>query len=145
LQARGKLNQFSVNITPRSYETDALGHINNNAISCWLEVARVRLLETVGAEVGSKGIGWVLASLHIDFLAETHYGADVDVQIVDVSTGSSSLTIDYELFQRGINTVRARAVMVHLDFVEKNSLPIADELRVCFARYSAEANQDQGG
>ena len=135
------MTQFSVTITPRSYETDALGHINNNAISCWLEVARVRLLETVGEEVGSKGIGWVLASLHIDFLAETHYGADVEVQITDVSTGRSSLTIDYELRQRGANTVRAKAVMVHLDFREKKALPIADELRACFARYSARGQE----
>jgi acyl-CoA thioester hydrolase len=135
------MTQFSVTITPRSYETDALGHINNNAISCWLEVARVRLLEAVGEEVGSKGFGWVLASLHIDFLAETHYGADVEVQITDVSTGRSSLTIDYELRQSGVKTVRAKAVMVHLDFTEKKPLPIADELRACFARYSARGQE----
>jgi acyl-CoA thioester hydrolase len=35
---------FSVNITPRFYETDAFGHINNTVIAGWFEAGRAPIL-----------------------------------------------------------------------------------------------------
>ncbi|MEM9398560.1 MAG: acyl-CoA thioesterase, partial [Pseudomonadota bacterium] len=32
---------FSKTLSPRFYETDALGHINNVTIAAWFEVARM--------------------------------------------------------------------------------------------------------
>ncbi|MEH6519338.1 MAG: hypothetical protein V7711_15280 [Pseudomonadales bacterium] len=43
------LQEFAITITPRMYETDAMGYINNVTIAAWFEVVRVRFLETVSA------------------------------------------------------------------------------------------------
>ncbi|MBT4520650.1 MAG: acyl-CoA thioesterase [Halieaceae bacterium] len=125
---------FSITISPRSYETDALGHINNNAISAWLEVVRVSYLETLVPEDGAGGMNWVLASLHIDFLAETFYGADVVVRITGVTLGNSSVSFDCDMTQRDRTTVKGRAVMVFLDSQAKKPSPLPQALRAQLLR-----------
>jgi acyl-CoA thioester hydrolase len=131
------MKTFSITITPRSYELDALGHVNNNAISAWLEVARTRLFEAIAAAGGGAGFGWLLASLHVDFLRETVYGHDVEIRVADVSLGNSSATIDCLMFQRGEKVVSGRAVMVHLDPETGRPARMPDAVRQRFADYSA--------
>jgi acyl-CoA thioester hydrolase len=131
------MKTFSLTITPRSYELDALGHVNNNSISAWLEVARTNLFEEIAATEGGDGFGWLLASLHVDFLRETVYGHDVEIRIADVSLGNSSATIDCEMFQRDEKIVSGRSVMVHLDPETGRPARMPDGVRQRFAEYSA--------
>lgn len=123
---------FSVALTPRFYETDALGHIGNTAITAWFEVARTRLLEQLGAHEAAPS-NWVLASVSIDYLDETFYGSDVDIGITAIKVGNTSLTIDCEMHQEGRRTVRGRAVLVHFDVSSKAKLRIPDALRAAVA------------
>jgi acyl-CoA thioester hydrolase len=120
---------YSVTIAPRFYETDALGHINNAAIAAWFEVARVGYLESLGNSGPHEAKNWVLASLQIDFLAETFYGTDVIADIIDARIGNSSLTVICVMSQDGKMTVRGTAVLVHMDAQTKSSTPIPDTLR----------------
>ena len=120
---------FSITITPRFYETDALGHINNASITAWFEVARVSYLESLGDKDPSAAKDWILASLQLDFLAETLYGADVIADIIDARVGNSSLTVICAMSQEGRVTVRGTAVLVHMDHESKSSKRIPDELR----------------
>jgi acyl-CoA thioester hydrolase len=92
---------FSVTITPRFYETDALGHINNASITAWFEVARVSYLESIWDKDPSAAKNWILASLQLDFLAETLYGTDVIADIIDARVGNSSLTVICAMSQEG--------------------------------------------
>ena len=84
------MQAFSIAITPRFYETDALGHINNAAIAAWFEVARISFLESLGEKGGTSPFSWVLASLHIDFISETFYGSDVRATVTEAVAGNSS-------------------------------------------------------
>ncbi len=120
---------FSITITPRFYETDALGHINNASITAWFEVARVGYLESLGDKDPSAAKEWILASLQLDFLAETFYGADVIADIIDARVGNSSLTVICAMSQEGRVTVRGTAVLVHMDHETKSSKRIPDVLR----------------
>ena len=123
------MQDFSVTISPRFYETDALGHINNASIAAWFEVVRIRFLESVGQEdlIGAKD--WVLASMQIDFVAETFYGTDVIASITETKIGNTSLTVVCEMTQGDKVTVKGKAVLVRLD--EQTSMParIPDSLR----------------
>jgi acyl-CoA thioester hydrolase len=123
------MQEFVVTITPRMYETDAMGHINNATIAAWFEVVRVGFLETL--EDSGPGIKktWILASVHIDFKGETFYGADVDLKIVDAKIGNSSLTVNCEMYQAGRLTVTGEAVVVRMDYDTKSTLRISDEIR----------------
>ena len=65
------MKHFAVTITPRFYETDALGHINNASIAAWFEVARIRFLESLGENRPETAANWILANINIDFVLET--------------------------------------------------------------------------
>jgi len=123
------LKEFAITITPRFYETDALGHINNATIAAWFEVVRVRFLESLAEGTPDIVKSWILASVHIDFIGETFYGSDVTAKIVDASIGNSSFTLHTEMAQGDRETVRGKAVLVHMDPQNKSPTRIPDCLR----------------
>ncbi len=107
------MKALSFDISPRFYETDAAGHVNNVAIVGWFEVLRTRYLESVG--LGPEELAnWVLASLTVDFLRETQYERLVTASVADATVGNSSLTLKCELSQAEIVRVKGEAVVVHL-------------------------------
>lgn len=115
-------------IEPRFSETDALGHINNVAITAWLEFGRTRLIQhlaNVTEALAPKS--WVVVSVLIEFAAETFYGDDVTLKITGVSFGNTSMTVDCELWQKGRLTVRGKSVLVYRDpqTGDKKSIPDA--------------------
>ena len=127
------MQDFTVTISPRFYETDALGHINNASIAAWFEVARIGFLDNLAE--GDSGVtrDWVLASMQIDFIAETFYGSDVIARICEASIGNSSFTVMCEMTQGEKVTVRGKAVLVHLDPSTKSPARISDHLREALA------------
>ena len=131
------MKDFSITITPRFYETDALGHINNASIAAWFEVARVKFLESLGENKPETARDWVLANISIDFVLETFYGNDVEAVITGAEIGNSSLTVLCEMSQAGRVTVRGRAVLVHRDPVAGTSTRVPDELRRELAAFNA--------
>jgi acyl-CoA thioester hydrolase len=130
------MDRFSIAVTPRFYETDALGHINNASIAAWFEVARVRFLESLGEDKPETASNWVLANIHIDFVRETFYGSDVEAVITGAEVGNSSFTVQCEMRQYGEITVRGRAVLVHRDPAGKQSTPVPDRVRRKVAAYN---------
>ncbi|MEE4146110.1 MAG: thioesterase family protein [Halieaceae bacterium] len=123
------MSLHSVTISPRFYETDALGHINNASIAAWFEVARITFVESLGEAAAESTMHWILASLQIDFVAETFYGTDVIATITEARAGNSSLTILCEMSQGGKLTVRGTAVLVHLDAATKIPSRLPELLR----------------
>jgi acyl-CoA thioester hydrolase len=127
------MQEFVYTISPRLYETDAMGHINNATIAAWFEVVRVEFLKTLVApgSTPEKGINknWILASVHIDFKGETFYGPDVDLKIVDASIGNTSLTVSCEMHQEGRLTVQGEAVVVYMDYDTKTTVRIPESMR----------------
>ena len=123
------MQEFIITITPRMYETDAMGHINNATIAAWFEVVRVRFLESLLDAASGTYKAWILASAHIDYVGETFYGTDVDLKIVDAKIGNSSFTMHCEMYQGDRLTVKGKAVLVHLDYESKTSIRIPDEMR----------------
>ncbi len=130
------MDRFAITITPRFYETDALGHINNASIAAWFEVARVRFLESLGENKPETASDWVLANIHIDFIRETFYGSDVVAAITGAEVGNSSFTVQCEMSQAGSVTVRGRAVLVHRDPAAKKSTRVPEPLRRKVAAYN---------
>ncbi|GEM_PF-174545 len=120
---------FSQTITPRFYETDALGHINNVSIAGWLEVSRMGYIASFDNTDDVSANNWALASVQIEYVAETFFGADVELRISGAHVGNSSLTIDSEIWQNEQLTVRAKAVLVYFDATNKTKHRIPDSLR----------------
>lgn len=123
------MQQFSITIEPRFYETDALGHINNATIAAWFETVRMKFLESLDGAQTAAAQHWLLASLQIDFVAETFFGRDVTARVTGAEVGNSSLTMLSEMYQDGRLTVRARGVLVLVDAQTRRSTRIPDNLR----------------
>lgn len=129
------MQDFTITISPRLYETDAMGHINNASIAAWFEVLRVRFLEDVLGSSPSDALAvdasqsWILASVHIDYKGETFYGKDVTARVVSAEMGDSSLKVSGEMEQDGRQTVRGYAVLVNIDLATRRPVRIADGVR----------------
>ena len=65
---------------------------------------------------------WILASLQIDFIAETFFGDDVIGRVAEVQVGNTSLSLLCEMHQGGKLTVKAKAVLVFMD--DKTRAPV---------------------
>lgn len=73
---------FSVPVTVRGYETDALGHLNQSVYLQYAEHARWAILQEAGvgpAELLAKGVGPVALSTTIDYRRELRAGDEVSV------------------------------------------------------------------
>lgn len=124
-------------IRPRFYETDAQGHINNVTIAGWFEVTRMGWMGSLGAEhvVGPRN--WILASVQIDYLAETFFGSDVELKVPESTVGNSSLTVQGEMWQNAKQTMRGKAVLVHMDSETRRTQRIPEELRELIRSHAA--------
>ena len=123
------MQDFSITIEPRFYETDALGHINNASIAAWLEIVRMKFIESLVGADSRQAQHWILASLHIDFAAETFFGDTVSARVTRADPGNTSLAVYCELSQGGRLTVKARAVLVFMDADTRKPAPLPDALR----------------
>jgi acyl-CoA thioester hydrolase len=73
---------FSVGVTVRGYETDALGHLNQSVYLQYAEHARWCLLQSAGvgpSELLAKGVGPVVLETTIRYLRELRTGDEVVV------------------------------------------------------------------
>lgn len=68
---------FRMTVTPRFYETDALGHINNTVMSGWFEASREPVFRLFNPELNLDKWNLILAKVEVDYVAQTHYGHDV--------------------------------------------------------------------
>ena len=124
------MQNFSVTIEPRFYETDALGHINNASITAWLEIVRMKFVASLCEPGSYEAMRWILASLRIDFKSETFFGSDVTGTVIDAVPGNTSLTVVCEMFQGGKLTVKGTAVLVFMDPDTGVPVRLPESLRV---------------
>lgn len=123
------MQEFSITIAPRFYETDALGHINNAAIAAWLEIVRMKFIESRCDPGAYRAQNWILVSLQIDFMAETFFGSDVSARVTGVEVGNTSLTLLCELSQGDKVGVRGKAVLVYVDRHSRKPQRVPEPLR----------------
>ncbi len=128
-----QMQDFSMQIEPRFYETDALGHINNASIAAWLEIVRMKYIESLVGADPIQAQHWILASLQIDFAAETFFGDMVSARVTGAEPGNTSLTVHCELWQRERLTVRGKAVLVFMDAQTRKPAPLSQALRTALA------------
>lgn len=120
---------FTLTITPRFYETDAFGHINNTVISGWFESAREPIFRIFSPNLDIDQMSLILARVEIDFVAQTHYGQPVDIRTGIERIGRSSFVVAQEVWQQGICTARGKAVQVYFDFKTQQSDTLPEHIR----------------
>jgi acyl-CoA thioester hydrolase len=120
----------------RFQDLDRLGHVNNVSFAIYLESGRVDFLETLnpGCTSGS-GVGWVIARLILDFVAEARYPAEVDIGSRVLRIGRTSCVIGQGLFIGERCFGAAENVCVWADTSAGRSLPMPDDVREALTGY----------
>jgi acyl-CoA thioester hydrolase len=132
---------FSVPIRVLWGDLDSLGHVNNVALSRYLEDARVAMIRAAfaGTSAGGPSVRMLLASLSVTYLAETFYPGEVQVAASVGAIGRSSFRELAAIFQDGRCTVLAEAVIVQAG--KADPTPILDDARAAASVFSFPAPQ----
>ena len=120
---------FSLSITPRFYETDAFGHINNTVMTGWFEAGRAPIFQIFTPDMNIQQLTLILARIEVDFVAQTHYGHEVLIKTGIEKVGNSSFVVIQEAWQNDILVAKGKAVQVYFDFKTQKSDRIPDEYR----------------
>ena len=114
----------------RYSDTDAQGHVNNVSYAAYLETGRTTLGQACGLPIGlHQGTHMVLARVEIDYLAEVHWPAALDLGQAVLRVGRSSVTVIQGVFQGDRCVAKGREVLVMVETATGRSTPIPDEVR----------------
>lgn len=115
---------FTETLQPRFADTDALGHINNTVFAVWFEGARQGVFRIFTPELDLAHWPLIVASVKLDYHAQTQYGAAVEIRTYISRIGGSSFDVYQEAWQQGVKTVSGTAVMVQFDYSTNKAKPI---------------------
>jgi acyl-CoA thioester hydrolase len=137
---------FSVVISPRFGDMDALGHINNTVLACWFEQARNPLFKIFdpGLKVDPETFPLIMAHTDYDFVDELFFRYEVEIQSWISRIGTKSFTLYHEARQQGRLCVTGHAVVVHYDFKRKRSTPIPEGIKPLLAEHRLPPDHPEG-
>jgi len=120
---------FTETIVPRIPETDALGHINNNVLSVWFDVARVPIYRYFTPDLVGDEWKLIIARTEIDFIRQIFLEGDVEIRSVVSRIGNSSFDVSQTAFQNEKICAKCKATWLHFDFGNQKSATIPDNIR----------------
>ena len=128
---------FSVKMTPRFGDTDALGHINNVVFAEWFERARNAIFKIFDPDlrIDKKTFPLIMAHADYDFVGQLFYKYEVEIRTWVARIGTKSMTIYHEAWQEGRLCSKGNAVIVHYDFNTEKSTPIPEDKRRLLAEH----------
>jgi len=120
---------FTTIIQPRFGDADMLGHINNTALAPWFETARNHLFKIFVPDfvIKKETFPLIMAHSEYDFLDELFFQQNVEIRTWISRIGTKSFTAYHEAWQEGRLCVKGSAVVVHYDFVKKQSTPLPED------------------
>ena len=131
--------QTQIDSYPYAHETetrfadvDMLGHINNVAMAGLFEHGRGKFNHAIEVERRTQGQRWLIVSVKLDYIAESHFPEPVNVASGIGRIGNSSWDIYSAAFQKDKCVAICVTTIVLTD--KNGPTPIGDELRQEFER-----------
>ena len=131
---------FSETFKVRFYETDGLRHVNNTVVPKWFETAREPIFKLFNPSLDLSRWPLIIASVAVDYLAQIHYGKDVEIKTGIARIGNSSFTVYQEVWQGDIRVAKGSTTMVHFDYETQKSKVISEEVRAQLTAWLCEAD-----
>lgn len=119
---------FTAVVSPRYYETDAFGQINNTVVTGWFETAREAVFRIFSPEMSGR-LNLILARMEIDFRAQIRYGHRVTLRTGIEHVGNASFVVAHEAWQNEQCCARGRAVQVYFNWTRQRSERVPDAYR----------------
>ena len=132
---------FSVTVTPRFGDMDALRHINNTVPVVWFELARNPLLKIFdpSLELKRETFPLIMAHSDYDYVDQLYFRYDVEIKSWITRIGTKSFTVYHEAWQQGRLCVKGSAVLVHFNFNTEKTIPISGERKKQLAVHLLQA------
>ena len=123
----------------RFTDIDMLGHLNNSIYLQFMDLAKVQyftdLKEAHHGELTEIDI--VIANINASFLAQTHFGEQLEVLTQVESVGTKSMVVNQRVVNSATSQVKCigSTVMVALDLKSGQTVPITADWVDAFAAY----------
>lgn len=118
----------------RFSDQDAMGHVNNVAYAAYFETGRLMYFTELLKAFPKIEMQFVLASLHIDYVAEMHFPGEVRVGSRVIRLGRSSITTGYAAFKGETCCATSTSVNVIIDLETRRGKPFPDDVRAAIER-----------
>ena len=116
-------------VTIRYCDQDPMGHVNNVAISAYIEAARTSYIYDLLNKDGKPAVEFVLASLTINFHREFVWPGTVRIGARITSVGNRAFVSSYGIFIAETCHVTATCVSVFFDMDTRKSIAPPDNIR----------------
>ncbi|MDR0321056.1 MAG: acyl-CoA thioesterase [Treponema sp.] len=122
---------FSITVSPRFGDIDALGHINNTVPSIWFELARTPVMQIFDPELtlSKETFSLILVHSDYDFVSQMYLKGELQIKTWISKIGTKSFTVHHEAWQENRLCVKGDAVIVHYDFTAQISTPLPEDKR----------------
>jgi acyl-CoA thioester hydrolase len=127
--------RFFAQDTLRFSDTDKVGHINNVAYAAYCETGRVAFNIANIQGVRPPSSAMMIASVTVDYRAETHFPGMIDIGTGVWAIGRSSFTLGQGLFKDGKCRATARGTLVLVDTAARRPMPIPDAMRALLTQW----------
>jgi acyl-CoA thioester hydrolase len=119
----------------RFSDTDMIGHVNNVAFAALFESGRVNFTRSGPIEQLPADVLMVMRHIEIDYRAELHWPAEVDIGSCLLQIGRTSARIGSGLFHGPICAATSITTLVLIGRHTRKATPIPDNVRAIMERY----------
>jgi len=131
---------FSITVTPRFGDLDALGHLNNTVPVFWFELARNPLFQIFDSalELKRETFPLILAHADYDYVGQLYFQYEVEIKTWISRIGTKSFTVYHEAWQQDRLCVKGSVVIVHYNFNIEQTTPIPEDKKKLLAEHLLE-------
>jgi acyl-CoA thioester hydrolase len=133
------MQKITVNLEVYTYQIDFAGHVSNIVYIQWMEIARIKLLETIGLpthEIAKAGFVPVLLHTEISYKKPLFLGDRVQVDLwLEALNNASAIMAIQMINQAGEVAAEGRQKGIFLDTVTQRPKRLTPEHRDLFLPY----------
>lgn len=127
------MSKLSYPIQIRFCDVDSLGHVNNAYYLSYFEMARLEFMNHhIGRYWDWVKKGMVLKKNEVEYIKPVYLNDRVEIEIIPVSLGNTSFTLDYILYANGEVKAKGSSVLVCFDFEKKQKNQVYEEFKKMF-------------
>ena len=119
----------------RFSDTDMIGHVNNVAFAALMESGRTNFTRSGVIENLPGNVQVVMRRMELDYIAELHWPAEIDIGCRLLRLGSSSFAIGSGIFHGDACAASAVTTLVMIDRITRRATPIPDVVRSGMQRH----------
>lgn len=118
--------KFSIDISVRFRDIDAMGHVNNSVYFTYFEEGRKEFYHTLIGISGIEDIDFILAHIQCDFHKPITINDPLAVRLWINDVGKKRFNFEYELINRDDDSIiyaRGHSVQVFFDYQKNKTKP----------------------